>query len=306
MRRRSINRGFTLVELLVVIAIIGVLVALLLPAVQASREAARRTHCMNNLKQIGVGMHNFLLVHKTFPTGGASHGWPRRKKNGEIVGYKDQDWSWAYQLLPFIEKQAMYEHPDDDLVAGTPISTYFCPSRRPPVALSGGIWQSHQRPRAMNDYAGNAGTSTEGGSKTGARLGMGEDGMFAYKRHGIFAPESVDDGMSNTLLVAEKRLNSRFVTTECQPSDNDGYVGGFSDDVVRWGVVPPAPDFDSEHLSHSNLYPANYQFGGPHPGAIIAVLCDCSVQTISYSVDAEVFRRLSVRNDGKSFAHDAL
>src|ERR1700724_283328 len=91
------NHGFTLVELLVVIAIIGVLVALLLPAIQAARESARRTHCANNLKQIGVSLHDYLAAFKTFPP-------------GEQQGcYKCNPWSWSALMLPYIEEKPLYK-----------------------------------------------------------------------------------------------------------------------------------------------------------------------------------------------------
>src|SRR6476646_4881676 len=100
------RRGFTLVEWLVVIAIIGVLVALLLPAVQAAREAARRMHCQNNLKQIGLGWHQHTDTHGHLPTGGWGWGWVGDADQGAGI---NQTGSWPFNILPFIEQKAIYD-----------------------------------------------------------------------------------------------------------------------------------------------------------------------------------------------------
>src|SRR5690606_35788952 len=119
--------GFTLVELLVVIAIIGVLVAMLLPAVQAAREAARRSQCKNNLKQIGLAMHNHHDARGYFPGAGS---------DGPSVDCCQADnrdgWSWAFHLTPYMEQSAIYELTDNNAVALSVIGTYYCPTRRRP------------------------------------------------------------------------------------------------------------------------------------------------------------------------------
>ena len=116
------SAAFTLVELLVVIAIIGILVALLLPAIQAAREAARRTQCKNNLKQIGLACLNLVDTHKFFPTGGASWDMDIRhySDNGRPVGPDRQGIGWGFQILPYLEETAAYN------ISGT--MTYFASS----------------------------------------------------------------------------------------------------------------------------------------------------------------------------------
>ena len=156
--------GFTLVELLVVIAIIGVLVALLLPAIQAAREAARRSECMNHLKQMGLAIQNHHDAKQHFPVG-------RNGRNQMSV-------SWAYFILPQIEEPAMYDAYDDIVrvddeknarTMRTPIAVYACPSRRSPAADRN--FDNNEEPPAvlaaasLGDYAANAGTGRRHGPR---------------------------------------------------------------------------------------------------------------------------------------------
>jgi prepilin-type N-terminal cleavage/methylation domain-containing protein len=137
MLRKHVHRvrprfGFTLVELLVVIAIIGILVALLLPAIQAARESARRMQCVNQLKQMIIAMHNLENTHKVFPSGGIKP-WPLIEdyaQNGKPFGPKKQGLSWAFQILPFLEEGAVHGIATTTQLEQTPINMYFCPSRR--------------------------------------------------------------------------------------------------------------------------------------------------------------------------------
>jgi prepilin-type N-terminal cleavage/methylation domain-containing protein len=141
--------GFTLVELLVVIAIIGILIGLLLPAVQAAREAARRTQCVNNLKQIGVAIHNHVSALKVFPTGGTMP-WARLDyyvlPNGQPSPGQSRALSWAYQILPYREAQDVHSNTKDNTTTGvrgteilrsTLVPMYNCPSRRGPTRWVG-------------------------------------------------------------------------------------------------------------------------------------------------------------------------
>ena len=166
--------GFTLVELLVVITIIGILIALLLPAVQAAREAARRTQCSNNLKQIGLACLNHENAYGIFPDGGEQY-WVGRTITGGIpANPPKQNWGWPYQILPYLEQQAVWSLTDDADVIKTPIAGYFCPSRRRPMLINN---------RAMMDYAGNGGTDTTGNNGWGM-LGNGKDGAIVRRPDG--------------------------------------------------------------------------------------------------------------------------
>ena len=135
------ERGFTLVELLVVIAIIGVLVALLLPAVQAAREAARRTQCTNQVKQIMTAMLNHQSARQVFPSGGITP-WPNIEDylngpGGSPYGPEKQGLGWAFQVLPYLEQTAAFNIKDQEMLAGTPVSMFNCPSRRGPTRWTG-------------------------------------------------------------------------------------------------------------------------------------------------------------------------
>src|SRR5262245_7294954 len=136
--------GFTLVELLVVIAIIGILVALLLPAIQAAREAARRTECTNHVKQMMLAMHNLESAKKCFPSGGIApyvaienyltdSSPTKSNPQGQPLGPEKQGLSWAYQILPYLEESATYNLKRADTLNAIIINAYHCPSKRGPT-----------------------------------------------------------------------------------------------------------------------------------------------------------------------------
>jgi prepilin-type N-terminal cleavage/methylation domain-containing protein len=143
---RKRRRGFTLVELLVVIAIIGILVALLLPAVQSAREAARRMQCSNNLKQMGLAIHNLENNLSIYPTGGDTP-WPdisNYVQGGKPNGPDKQGLGWAFQILPYMEGQNTYNITTQSQLEAISVNMYFCPSRRKPT---------RQATRFLMDYA---------------------------------------------------------------------------------------------------------------------------------------------------------
>ncbi|MDZ4659303.1 MAG: DUF1559 domain-containing protein [Bythopirellula sp.] len=162
-RSASDKKAFTLVELLVVIAIIGILVALLLPAIQAAREAARRTECNNQLKQIGLSILNFHDSVKVFPTGGAltvgdpDNTGPRIQDyivNGRPLGPEKQGVSWGYQILPYLEQGAVYNLTNSAQLNSTIIAGYVCPSRRAPVLINDTKSTNSSLYVTLSDYVG--------------------------------------------------------------------------------------------------------------------------------------------------------
>ncbi|MEA1950448.1 MAG: DUF1559 domain-containing protein [Planctomycetota bacterium] len=291
--------GFTLVELLVVIAIIGILIALLLPAVQAAREAARRMQCSNQLKQIGLACLTHENSHRILPDGGEMYWCSRSWTNGPAVA-PDQNLGWPYQILPFMEHEYIWETEDDDVVKRTAIAAYNCPSRRGAMLIS--PHPSKPQLRAMIDYAGNGGTDRTGDTGWGM-LGNGKDGVIVRRpngssdRSGSVGIADLSDGTSTTLLAGEKCLNVGLLG-KSQTDDDSGYLDGWDWDNIRWGYFPPSPDWNDPSAAHAGYAFLHGAFGSSHPEIFNAVLCDGSVRSFGYDVDLDVFKRLSSRNDG--------
>ena len=302
------RRAFTLVELLVVIAIIGILVGLLLPAVQAAREAARRMQCTNNLKQIGLAFHNFQDANGKLPTGA------RDGKDSAFTccnATTVSGWSWSYKILPYIEQGNVYNLADDNdygntqnLVARAIIPSYTCPSRR-----NAQLWGS--TPYFRSDYAGNAGERVGGGSDS---ISIGKRGVVVRTESNLdIRLEQIKDGTSNTIMVGEKALNPDRYGSD--GGDNERWNNaGWDEDVIRWGAgsvsgveygIPPVQDLnaptdsiavvDAGGRSWTNWHPF---FGSSHAGGSNAVFGDGSVRSISYNIDGETMRRISIANDG--------
>jgi prepilin-type N-terminal cleavage/methylation domain-containing protein len=266
--KQRIRKGFTLVELLVVIAIIGILVSLLLPAIQAAREAARRSQCVNNLKQVSLGAMNHESAFKAFPSTGLGHGWVGDPNYGHG---RTQPGGWIYNTLPFIEEQVIH---DMGLGVGTSstdparkkifaerapmtIKTMICPSRR-----GGGPYANRNAPGLMSfsnqdgaavfarsDYAGNLGdgkTATfPGGSgpespPTDYQLEFSDIKWFGKYATGVFTYgtlnrlKSITDGLSKTYCVGEKWLRPADYENGMNSGDDQSMYSGMDRDNLRW------------------------------------------------------------------------
>jgi len=281
--------------LLVVIAVIAVLMGLLLPAVQRVREAAARTQCRNNLKQIGIAAMTFHDALGQFPKGGAWSWatWEQVRGAGPLSSPDEQLLGWHFQLLPFVEQGAVARMTNVLAVRRTPIPTYGCPARRPTAPCAA------QEGRVLADYASATPAKFIGdwdrfwqGANWSTPTNAFYDGVIA---RGRVAParvtaEMVTDGLSNTLVIGDKWVDSRLYQTGAW-SDDVGWADGWDVDTVRFTMLVPIPD--------TNRNGTGYEFGSAHPGGINAVFGDGSVRTVRYSISPEMFNRLGHRSDGQ-------
>lgn len=301
-------RGFTLVELLVVVAIIGMLMGLLLPAVQQAREAARQIQCVNNLHQMGVSLGNHVAVLQVFPSGGHS--------GFSYVGDADQTLvaqrsGWTYAILPYMEMQAMHDSPIAQRIS-TPIPSFYCPTRRSPknyLSLTRGMEgrmpdgtvqkATLGKYSPKQDYAGNAGgypqndVAYDQGWRDNANLEKRVDtyGPVIHEKSEV-AHADIMDGLSNTILVGEKHLNVSIYTgeqTTTDGGDDDTHFSGRNHDNVRVA--------GTQLLRDRKNYTNTHLFGAAHAGGANMVFCDGHSAQISYSVTPEIFQNLCNRGD---------
>jgi prepilin-type N-terminal cleavage/methylation domain-containing protein len=332
----SARSGFTLIELLVVIAIIAILIGLLLPAVQKVREAAARTKCSNNLKQIGLAVHNYHDAVKSLPP-----------------TYIRQDWpTWAVFILPYIEQGAAYSGWDTQLryydqanfgAANDPtkvvVQIYQCPARPRDNFLSvdnGGTDKdvpsaytgNPHRPGGVGDYAACHGTDVatldgNGALTIGVALAMVQPGGAAWTNvtAAYQSPlgsritswksqttlDSITDGTSNTIMIGEKyvRPGMRWGKNE----DRSIYNGQFARVFRRAAGVPtkdttllPFPlvaDLGEDFGAATGTSQPSFQkFGSWHSGVCLFVFGDGSVRSLSSTIDNVTLGRLAERNDG--------
>jgi prepilin-type N-terminal cleavage/methylation domain-containing protein len=280
------RRGFTLIELLVVIAIIAVLIALLLPAVQQAREAARRTQCRNNLKQLGLALHNYESSVQVFPFGVLG-------VNGTAT-ISNPLHTWHSQILPYLDQQPMFAAYNFNLpfsdtanqpVVKKTVPGFVCPSH-PDSGPVAGAW-------GQNHYAGNAGTQS--GTNDGLFFPISSVRM-----------RDITDGTSQTLAAGEIAYEMGGWARGSTPGAGGGGGGGggqgYSRAVLRWWQAPPAcsrPGLNPPVTSCNNSVERSLQFSSMHVGGIHALMCDGRVVFLSENMDLNVQRAMGTRNGGE-------
>ncbi|MEY4395443.1 MAG: hypothetical protein RL595_2692 [Planctomycetota bacterium] len=298
------RKGFTLIELLVVIAIIAILIGLLLPAVQKVREAANKMRCGNNLKQCGLAMqvhHDQLGV---FPSGGLAWSSDRIMNGSMPADYQTQTWGWAYQILPYMEQRALWEHPSSATVAGTSLTMMLCPSLRGPTKFP--YTQSVPNgDRAQMDYVGNGGTwgtwgnfTSAGNSLDGPLVPSPKDSAGNNQSTKTIKLSNIKDGTSNTLLVGEKYLNLKAASTTSDCNDDQGWVDGWDNDTICFvrgtastnPIYPPQP--------HGAVGTCGSIFGTIHT-TLTTVFCDGSVHSINMNINPNTWLYLCGIEDGQ-------
>ena len=270
------RRGFTLIELLVVIAIIAILVALLLPAVQQAREAARRTSCKNNLKQIALALHNYHDVSNCLP--------PAQIDTG-VTGARGNGFSWQALSLPYMEKSGIYDGFNFNLavtegsnavaVQTGPVAEFRCPSdERPPVSTFN---TSITMP--TTSYFGSTGSfnRTDDTGTTGGRKAT--NGLLCKRQLVTFA--NVPDGLTNTILVGEGDGRTDDTIGRLYGSSDTAFIPNESYHVLRNGAWKPnskAVNPDWERATRRGFF-------SPHKGGVQFAMGDGSVRFVSDNIE---------------------
>ncbi len=331
------RRGFTLIELLVVIAIIAILIALLLPAVQQAREAARRTQCKNNLKQLGLALHNYHDVFNTLPQGG--------------VGTAAGGWgvAWPIRLLPYLESAPLYNRfnfsgtqpgwawngdpaggANGALVAQASLNGFICPSSPMPSKRSAGdyVITDSQYYGIAGATDGNGFTNPAGYQKTCCDCCGGQQSTGLISGAGTLVPakcigfKDMSDGTTNVMAIGE---GSNFVynvapaaggtrstqvngthgimmgTPSLTPVENAGnnYNRVFNVTTVRFSPNAPVIENDANWPGIGDNFGSNNPLNSAHTGGVQILLGDGSARFISDNIDMRTLRLLCTRNDGQ-------
>jgi prepilin-type N-terminal cleavage/methylation domain-containing protein len=331
-RNKRWNAAFTLVELLVVIAIIGVLVALLLPAVQAAREAARRSQCTNNLKQIGLGVHNYESGKKELPYnrysgnyGISDSFWGGAQVNGP--GAPCRAWSWLSTILPYIEQGAVYERadiPTKPLAANTAIGlvipAFHCPSdelqNADPLYRARTWYILGTEYVGMTNYDGVMGSQSnvapfaepnvDGGGSEPWLNGNGVMAIFAWQSPLGF--QNVEDGTSRTFMAGEQAFEASrancFTEGKCYGL---GYSWAHSVEASATAAIEPnyavpgQPSLDP--MVDTLPYRSQFGFNSMHPSGLSFVYVDGSVHFINEDIDLGVYRAMATIKGGETLEH---
>ncbi len=307
------SRGFTLIELLVVIAIIGVLIGLLLPAVQAAREAARRMQCSNNLKQMGLALHNYQGSYGVFPPGYSSL-W---KQDGGDAGTADDDvghgWGWASMILPQMEQGNVFNainfgltmtYAENNTAQLFKFSSYLCPSDTTKSQIP------------VRDEANANTIYTVAGSNYVGMYGLGEVGEAPGNGSGMFYRNSrlsfadMLDGSSQTFMVGERSHNLSYVTWTGRAiggwlhktSSFEGGTDQFAVDpeesfTMILGPVELGDEDGPRTPNHPRAHVEDY--ASRHPGGVNFLFGDGSVRFVKNQINIRVYQALATRSGGE-------
>ena len=258
----STRSGFGILELLVVLAIIAFLIALLVPAVQKVREAATRTQSMNNLKQIGLAFHSFHDANRRFPFNGSDKAVGNDKYSKTAKGNDVLSGSWGFQILPYIEQNALYQQPNREV--GIPV--YICPARgRPMVEVAkgaGGAWTDY----FLNNYLNDAKNADK------------PDNADKQRRF-----TDITDGTSNTVMLGHGNINLKDYKSASNVALSSNIFDGGTTGTMRSGKGGEANPKGVTLMRDSDQDPTVGGWGGPLPQGGLFVLCDGSARLISYS-----------------------
>ncbi len=312
--------GYSLIDTLMVMAILGLLLQLLLPAVQATRESARRMQCSSRLRQIGLAFHAHQQAKGHYPSGGWHFHWVGEPERGTGPS---QPGSWAYNLLDYVGESELRRigsgltgEARTAAIArrcAQPLALFYCPTRRAakpyphqsnrlPITRGGRLMQPLDW-AAKTDYAANCGDSSTveydwqwPGPQS---LEEGDRPSFTWpsthERTGIvfgrskIRPRQILDGQSKTYLVGEKFIDTQHYTSGNDWGDNENLYAGFNNDNCRSTATLPHRDRPRKEYKTS--------FGSAHPSVWNVVMCDGSVQARSFAIDPTVHRRGGNRRD---------
>lgn len=301
MRRRF---AFTIVELLVVIAIIGALVALLMPAVQLAREAARRSSCLSNLRQIGVAVSSFQSAHRKYPAGAYWSFEPTGRQKGSILIY----------LLPYLEERTAYEAFDftqsnlndavwpgtNQMIGSTPIGVYRCPSDDHEGTFDGRALHNYAASRGPTEVYSNSDCSCTHSWNASAMAPLDDLTRFAgpFTRVGVaIGPKQIKDGLSKTIFFGEVRPT-------CSEHARNGWASTNNGNGYCTTLIPINYDTcnstSADPCRRSCNWNTEVGFKSAHSGGAHFLIGDGGTHFISETIDHQTYQYLGSRDDGQS------